>query len=50
MTGIRKRDGILGTDIFCKLGFETTAAARPGDIAFTTVIGLMMAPEVLLGL
>ena len=50
MTGVKKRDGIDGTDIFCKLGFETTAAARPGDTALTTVTGLMIAPEVLFGL
>lgn len=50
MTGIKKREGILGTDIFCKLGLETTAAARPGETALTTVIGLIMAPDVLCGL
>ena len=47
---MRKREGMLGTDIFCRLGLETTAAARPGDTAFTTVMGLMMAPDVLCGL
>ena len=50
MTGVRKRDGMLGTDIFCKLGFDTTAAARPAPTAFTTVTGYIMAPDALLGL
>ena len=50
MIGVRKREGMLGTDIFCRLGLLTTAAARPGDTACTTVIGLMMAPEPRYGL
>ena len=50
MTGVRNRDGMLGTDIFCNDGLETAAIARPGETAFTTVMGLIMAPDVLLGL
>ena len=48
MTGVKKREGMLGTDIFCKLGLETAAAARPGETAWITVIGLIIAPEPLL--
>lgn len=50
MIGVRKRDGMLGTDIFCRLGLETAAIARPVDTAVITVIGLIIAPEVLPGL
>ena len=39
---------MLGTDIFCRLGLDTAAAARPGETAWTTVIGFIMAPEPLL--
>ena len=42
--GVKKRDGILGTDIFCKLGLLTAAAARPGDMGLTTVNGLITVP------
>ena len=42
--GVRKREGILGTDIFYRLGFLMAAAARPGDIGLITVIGLMTVP------
>ena len=44
MIGVRNLDGMLGTDIFCKLGLLTAAAARPGEIGLITVIGLMTAP------
>ena len=47
---MRNLEGMLGTDIFYKLGLETTAAARPGEIAFTTVTGFMIAPDVRPGL
>ena len=43
--GVRKRDGMLGTDIFCKLGLLTAAAALPGETAFITVMGLIPAPR-----
>ena len=39
--GVKKRDGIEGTDIFCKLGLLAAAAARPGAIGLTTVIGFI---------
>ena len=42
--GVRKREGILGTDIFYRLGFLMAAAARPGEIGLITVIGLMTVP------
>ena len=45
MTGVMNLDGILGTDIFCKLGFEMMAAALPGEMAWFTVMGLNMAPD-----
>lgn len=50
MTGVKNFDGMLGTDIFCKLGLDTAAIARPGETLVTTVIGFMIAPDVLLGL
>ena len=39
--GVRKREGILGTDIFCKLGLLMAALARPGATGLTTVNGLI---------
>jgi len=39
MIGVRNRDGILGTDIFYKLGLLTAAAALPGAIGLITVKG-----------
>ena len=39
--GVRKRDGIEGTDIFCRLGLLTNAAALPELIGERTVSGLM---------
>ena len=50
ITGVKNREGILGTDIFCRLGLLTAAAALPEATAWTTVIGFIMAPEPLLGL
>ena len=42
--GVRKRDGMLGTDIFWRLGLLTAAAALPGDIGLITVTGLIRIP------
>ena len=50
MIGVKKREGIEGTDIFYRLGLLTTAAALPGEIVCTTEIGLMIAPDILVGL
>ena len=44
MIGVRKRDGILGTDIFYKLGLLMAAAARPGEIGLITVKGCITEP------
>ena len=44
MIGVKKRDGMLGTDIFCKEGFVAAAAALLGATAVSTVIGLMIVP------
>ena len=44
MIGVRKREGILGTDIFCRLGLLIAAAALPGATGLMTVIGLIVAP------
>lgn len=44
MIGVRNLDGILGTDIFCKLGLLTAAAARPGAIGLITVKGFITVP------
>jgi hypothetical protein len=44
MIGVRNREGILGTDIFCKDGFVAAAAALLGATAVSTVIGLITVP------
>ena len=44
MIGVKNREGILGTDIFCKLGLLIAAAARPGAMGLMTVNGLITAP------
>ena len=41
MIGVKKREGMDGTDIFCRLGLLTAAAARPGETGESTVIGLI---------
>ena len=41
MIGVRKREGMLGTDIFCRLGLLMAALARPGATGLTTVSGLI---------
>ena len=41
MTGVKKRLGILGTDIFWRLGLLAAAAALPGDTAWSTEIGFI---------
>ena len=46
MIGVKNLDGILGTDIFCKEGLLSAAAARLGLTAVITVIGLITAPLV----
>ena len=43
MTGVKKRLGILGTDIFWRLGLLAAAAALPGDTTWSTDIGLIIA-------
>ena len=46
MTGVKNLDGMLGTDIFYRLGLLAAAAALPGETACKTDIGLMMLPLV----
>ena len=46
MIGVKNRDGMLGTDIFYKLGLLMAAAARPGEIGLITVRGCMTEPRI----
>lgn len=43
ITGVRNLLGILGTDIFYRLGLLAAAAALPGETAYSTEIGLITA-------
>ena len=48
MIGVKNLDGMLGTDIFCNEGLLCAAAARLGETAVMTVVGLIIGPLVFL--